>query len=88
VVRHQWAGLGIFAILSMTLSTAAVARLAYCLVGDFRGFVESGVVASVIAPNRQRQAFLLGMLVPMLMAGVFAEFVLDWAGKSLGFILW
>lgn len=88
VVRHQWPVLAIVAILSMTLSTAAVARLAYHLIGDFRAFVETGASGSIIAANRQRQAFLLGMIIPMLMVGVFAEFVLNWAGKSLGFILW
>jgi 1,4-dihydroxy-2-naphthoate octaprenyltransferase len=80
--------LAVVAILSMTLSTVAVARLAYHLIGDFRSFVEIGSGASSIAPSRQRQSFLLGMMIPMLMVGVFAEFVLDWAGKSLGFILW
>jgi NADH-quinone oxidoreductase subunit N len=88
VVRHQWPVLAIVAILSMTLSTVAVSRLAYHLIGDFRQFVEIGAEGSHIAPSRQRQAFLLGVMVPMIMVGVFAEFVLNWAGKSLGFILW
>jgi NADH-quinone oxidoreductase subunit N len=88
VVRHEWHILAIVAILSMTLSTAAVAKLAYHLVGDFSGFVQTGAQRSHFVSSRQRQAFLLAMMVPMLMAGVFAEFVLDWAGKSLGFILW
>jgi NADH-quinone oxidoreductase subunit N len=90
VVRHQWPLLAVAAILSMTLSMAAVARLAYHLVGDFRTFVETGARGShiVLAPSRQRQMFLFGMMVPMVMVGVFAEFVLGWAGKSLGFILW
>ena len=80
--------LAIVAILSMTLSTAPSHVLAYHLIGDFRAFVETGASGSIIAANRQRQAFLLGMIIPMLMVGVFAEFVLNWAGKSLGFILW
>ena len=89
VVRHQWPVLAIVAIISMTLSTAAIARLAYHLIGDFRSIVQVGSNGThLIAPSRQRQAFLLGVLIPMLMVGVFAEFVLDWAGKSLGFILW
>ena len=75
VVRHQWHVLAIIAILSMTLSTAAVARLAYHLIGDFRGFAQSGQRGSPIVASRQ--AFLLAIMVPMLMAGVFAEFVLD-----------
>lgn len=83
-VRHQWPVLASIAVLSMTLSTAAVARLAYHLIGDF----QTGRRGSHIAVNRQRQTFLLGMMVPLFMVGVFAEFVLDWAGKSLGFILW
>jgi NADH:ubiquinone oxidoreductase subunit 2 (subunit N) len=89
VVRHQWPLLAVAAIISTTLSTAAVARLAFHLVGDFRSFVEVGAKGShIIAPSRQRQAFLFGMMVPMVMVGVFAEFVLSWAGRSLGFILW
>jgi NADH-quinone oxidoreductase subunit N len=88
VVRHGWPVLAIVAIIAMTLSTAAVARLAYHLVGDFRSSVQIGASGSHITPSRSRQAFLLGVLMPMIMVGVFAEFVLDWAGKSLGFILW
>jgi NADH-quinone oxidoreductase subunit N len=89
VVRHEWPLLAVAAIISMTLSTAAVARLAYHLVGDFRAFVEVGAAGShIIAPSRQRQVFLFGMMLPMMMVGVFAEFVLSWAGRSLGFILW
>jgi NADH-quinone oxidoreductase subunit N len=96
-VRHQWPVLAVVAIVSMTLATAAVARLAYFLVGDFRqlgasvsymGGVDGESVAVVIAPSRQRLMFLLGVLIPVVLVGVFAEFVFDWAGKSLGFILW
>jgi NADH:ubiquinone oxidoreductase subunit 2 (subunit N) len=88
VVRHQHPLLAAAAILSMTFSTAAVARLAYHLIGDFRGLAQIGATGSHFAGARQRQIFLLGLMVPMLMAGVFAEFVLSWAGRSLGFILW
>jgi hypothetical protein len=28
------------------------------------------------------------LVVPLLLITVFAEWVFDWAGKSLGFILW
>lgn len=90
VVRHHWPLLAVAAIFSMTVSTAAVARLAFHLVGDFRDYVQTGARDShiAIASSRQRQVFLFGMMVPMVMVGVFAEFVLSWAGKSLGFILW
>ena len=88
VVRHHGPVLACIAMLSMTLSTAAVARLIYHLVGDFRSTVQTGSRGSHIVLSRQRQTFLLGMIVPLFMVGVFAEFVLDWAGKSLGFILW
>jgi NADH-quinone oxidoreductase subunit N len=88
VVRHQWPVLALAAIASMTLSTAAVARLAYHLIGDFRRTLQVGTTGSHIAASRPRQAFLIGLIVPMIMVGVFAEFVLNWAGKSLGFILW
>ncbi|MGK5083588.1 proton-conducting transporter membrane subunit [Bdellovibrionota bacterium FG-1] len=89
VVRHHWHVLAVVAIAAMTLSTAAVARMAFYLVGDFRaGSLRPGSYGKFITPSRGRQAFLVGVMVPVVMLGVFAEFVLNWAGKSLGFILW
>ena len=88
VVRHHWPVLATIAIFATTLSTAAVARLTYYLIGDFRRYAQVGAAGSHFAVSRQRQSVLLGMMVPIVMIGVFAEFVFDWAGKSLGFILW
>jgi NADH-quinone oxidoreductase subunit N len=82
-IRHRWLVLAFVAIVSTALSTVAVARLAYHLVGDFRRPTGAPVPASL-----ERQAYLVLLMVPMVMVGVFAEPVLDWAGKSLGFILW
>lgn len=82
-VRHHWLLLAMIAIVSMGISTVAVARLAFGLAGTLRN-----TCTMPFAPSRQRQLFLAGVVVPMLLLGVFAEAVLDWAGKSLGFILW
>lgn len=84
-VRHHWPILAVLAIGSMALSTVAVSRLAFHLIGDFKGLTLS---TRTVQPNSQRKAFLAIVLVPMLLAGIFANWVLDWAGRSLGFILW
>jgi len=82
-VRHHRPALAIVGIASMALSTVAVARLAFALVGDFRN-------ASYVPIPRdtRRRAFLAVLLFPMLLAGVFADAVFSLAGRSLGFILW
>ena len=66
----------------MVLCTVAVARLCFHLIGDFR----TPVVA--VAPSYARKAFLLVVTIPIVLAGVFAETLLHWTGRSLGFILW
>lgn len=83
VIRHGQLSLAAVAILAMALSTITVSRLAFSLVGDFR--------TPSSKPRRvspQRNIFLAAILVPMLFVGVFAQFFLSWAGRSLGFIFW
>ncbi|MGZ3697371.1 MAG: NADH-quinone oxidoreductase subunit N, partial [Bdellovibrionota bacterium] len=82
-VRHQRPVLALIAILSIAISAAAVAKLSFSLVGDFRKSP-----GAMIAPNGTRNLFLMSLVVPMFLTGVFANFVLNWAGRSLGFILW
>jgi NADH-quinone oxidoreductase subunit N len=102
IVRHQWWGLAMVAILSSMLSTVAIARLAFHLIGADGGEEAGGDVANgpekfqsvsfqlppVIYRMNERRVFLVMLLVPLLLAGFFANHVLDWAGKSMGFILW
>jgi NADH-quinone oxidoreductase subunit N len=81
-IRHGRFALALAAVVSMVISTVAVARLAYHLIGDFHKPMEP------ITANFQRKAFLTAMVVPMTMVGIFADFVFRWAGQSLGFIFW
>lgn len=82
-IRHQRLALAMVAIVSMVLSTAAVARLSYHLIGHFR---ESS--SSPVAESGWRKMLLAALVIPMALVGVFANFVLGWAGQSLGFIFW
>jgi NADH-quinone oxidoreductase subunit N len=82
-IRHGWLILAIVAIVSMAISTVAVARLAFHLMGDFRR-----PTGPLLYPSVERKGFLLLLMTPTVLVGVFAEFVLSWAGKSLGFIFW
>jgi NADH-quinone oxidoreductase subunit N len=83
VTRHNQLGLATIAIIAMALSTVSISRLAYSLIGDFRM-----PTPEVRVHNSGRIAFLVSVLVPVLVVGVFAEFFLNWAGRSLGFIFW
>ncbi len=77
--RHP---LALVAVLATVLSTVAVTRLSYYLVGDFKKD------AMPLAPRMARKAYLSVLLVPMTLAGIFAGLVLKGAGESLGFIFW
>jgi NADH:ubiquinone oxidoreductase subunit 2 (subunit N) len=87
VTRHNQLVLAATAIFSMALSTVSISRLAYSLVGDFR-MPTPDVGHATRTHSPRRNAFLATVLVPMLVIGVFAEFFLNWAGRSLGFIFW
>lgn len=82
-VRHQWWFLAGVAIFSSAICTVAVARLTYGLAGDLRQ-----TYLQPFRPSFRRHAFLAGLVVPMLLISLMAEHVLNWAGRSLAFILW
>ncbi|MBI2711495.1 MAG: hypothetical protein HYX41_01350 [Bdellovibrio sp.] len=85
-IRHERSFLAIAGVFSMVVSSAAVARLVYRLIGDFGDLKEFAVLGSRRSPARK--VLLATLLVPMVLAGVFAEFLFNWAGQSLGFIFW
>jgi NADH-quinone oxidoreductase subunit N len=74
--------LALVSVLSMVLSSAAVARLSYHMVGDFRKSVRP------LQPSFTRKTYLAILVIPMTLAGIFAGAVLKGAGESLGFIFW
>ncbi|MFL5812036.1 MAG: NADH-quinone oxidoreductase subunit N [Bdellovibrionia bacterium] len=82
-VRHQWLALAALGVFSLTLSSVAIARLSFNLIGDL-----SVPGKTPVTGDSRRRMFLVVLVVPMVLAGVFANQVLTWAGKSLGFILW
>jgi len=96
VIRHNQLALAAAAIFSMGVSTVAISRLAYSLVGGFRmptssvgdEGISGGGVGEIYLSSSRRNAFLASLLIPMFVIGVFAEFFLNWAGRSLGFIFW
>jgi NADH-quinone oxidoreductase subunit N len=88
VVRHQWWGLATVAIFSLALSTVAIARLSFHLIGELGSGRPLEKAPSRSASPRSRHSFLVVLIVPLLLAGFFADQLLGWAGKSLGFILW
>jgi NADH:ubiquinone oxidoreductase subunit 2 (subunit N) len=82
-VRHEWYPLAILAILSMILGVAAIARIAYSLLGSVHlGSNHSSTLTLT------RSVHLAVLVVPLIIMAVFAEFFLSWAGQSLQFILW
>jgi NADH-quinone oxidoreductase subunit N len=81
-IRHGRIPLAMVGVVAMVISTIAVARLAYHLIGDFQEPIQP------VSIPFARKAFLTAMIVPMAMVGVFADFVFNWAGQSLGFIFW
>lgn len=82
-VNHQRFYLAIVGIVSVVISTVAVVRFSYYLVGDFRTFQ-----TTAIAPSFSRKCFLGALIVPLFLTGIFADWVLGWANQSLSFIFW
>lgn len=82
-IRHQRFVLALISIFAMVLSTASVARLAYHLIGDFQLSKEKP-----LAGDFSRTMLLACLMAPTILVGLFANFVFQWAGQSLGFVLW
>lgn len=82
-IRHHWLVLGMIAIVSIAISTIAVARFAYGLSGDLRSTLNRPM-----APSPLRRIFLGALVLPIVIAGIWAQGLLEWAGKSLNFIFW
>lgn len=90
-IRHDWYALAIVAILSRALIAIATARIGFSLVGNVTQQLAEeamGTLPAPVAVSPGRRVFLFALLMPMVLIGVFAEVLLDWAGKSLHFILW
>ncbi len=83
-VSHEWYSLAVVATLSMILCTVAVFRLMFRLIGHP---VESTAPVS-LQGDLTRGLILATLVVPLVILGVFAEDALEWAGRSLRFILW
>ncbi len=85
-VRHSQFFLAALALGSAALSVAAVAKLAYSLVGSNPSWQGVGDTSQTI--SRAERGFLVALMTPLILLGVFADTVLGWAGRSLRFILW
>ncbi|MEK6578629.1 MAG: proton-conducting transporter membrane subunit [Bdellovibrionota bacterium] len=82
-IRHEWYFLAILAVASGTVATVAVGRMVFSLIGDFKK-----PTGPVITADFGRSAYLMFLVGPLLFLGVFADFFLNWAGRSMGFIFW
>lgn len=82
-IRHKWHFLAVLAMISTAIATVAVSRLSFSLIGDFRK-----ASTTPVPHDTTRRLFLVMLFVPMLLVGLFADVVLNWAGQSLHFILW
>lgn len=78
-----WTILSAIAVVSMAISTFVMARFAFFLVGDFRTISKNQIAVSI-----ERRSFVLLLLFPLILTGVFAQQILSWAAKSVVFILW
>ncbi len=88
-IRHNWHFLALIAVGSIAIVTAAVGRLAFSLMGDFRQLTQIGSAASQpIATTTGHRVLLAGLVVPMILLAVFAELLLSWVGQSIQFNLW
>jgi len=91
-LRQHWMALAVVAIVSMAVSTVSVARLSYCLIGDFRKSASQHpadrTANCTMGTNHARHAFLAVLMIPVLLTGIFAEQALAWTAKSIQYILW
>ncbi|MBY0469900.1 hypothetical protein K2X30_01945 [bacterium] len=83
VIHRGWYLLAAAGVITMAISTAAVARLAFSLV---RNFKDAGQFQW---PRWEpRRVYLMALLLPLLLIGFFAEPLLAWTAHSARFILW
>jgi NADH-quinone oxidoreductase subunit N len=88
VIRErEWILAGI-AIFSMALSAVAATRLCRSLAGGIGGAPLRVAPESGGGDARARHAFLLSVAVPMFLLAIFAEALLQLAGRSLRSIFW
>ena len=81
-IRHGRYPLAIVGILTLFISMSAVARLSYFLVGDFRR------TYLPLGHSVAQKSFLVLLVIPLVLSGIFANFLFSWARQSLGFIFW
>ncbi len=82
-LRHHRPALAMVGVFAMVISTVAVARLAYQMMGNFQESAKKPLEGSY-----SRKAFLMVLVIPMALIGIFADLVFRWVGQSLGFIFW
>ena len=88
-IRHDWYFLAALSIFSTAVSILAVGRLTYALMNGFKLSTESATPASEVAVSvLGHRALLAGLIVPMFLITIFADWVLYWGGQSIQFILW
>jgi NADH-quinone oxidoreductase subunit N len=87
IFQHQRFVLGGVAIGAMVVSMIAVGRLSYALFGAlFDQKCEDTDLQ--IEKNSLRRLLLIGLATPIVLIGIFSEFILNWASQSLHFIFW
>lgn len=94
-MRNQLPVLALVGLTSWVLSLIAAFRLVFILIGGESK--AKGILAKELAIERsglngtlqlQRGAYLVVLLVPVGLVIYFAEPVMSWAGRSLGFTFW
>ena len=81
--KHQKPELVVIAIFSMVVGMVAVTRLVYQLMG---GFSEAHLLP--VRTVFSKKPFFMSLLVPMILVGVFADFVFTWISQSISFTFW
>ena len=84
-IHHRQIELGIVGVIAMVISMAAAIRLTYGLTGHLRESLRQGTVAAL---DRTSLLFLSLLVAPIFLITIFTQAILNWAGKSLGFIFW
>ncbi len=87
-LRHQCVILAVLALFAMAIHTLAAMRLIYGLIGSSEDADSGEAHFQAASSVGWRRAFLAALLIPLIGISGFAEVVLDYTGKSLGFILW